>query len=242
MPSDHPACGGQTHLLGLRVGTITDHPRVRGTDIIYRVDPTETPGSPPRAGDILHLYIEMHPLAEIIPACGGQTRGLAEYRSDIPDHPRVRGTDRVRNLFPGYLPGSPPRAGDRRDLHVHHDARLRITPACGAQTGSAARRSRRPPDHPRVRGTDEHIPDGFPIDNGSPPRAGGQTASLLTTRRSRADHPRARGTDLASRKAMASRYRSPRARGTDTLFEAEVAYELGSPPRAGDRRATVVTV
>ena len=152
--------------------------------------------------------------------------------------------------------GSPPRTGTR--LGVHHAAWManRITPACGDETGHRDDHEYSPRDHPRARGRDQNLPNGFRSHQGSPPRAGtrhpmkavaailngitpacgDETSTTGTSACWHRDHPRARGRELLGPELDRQCVGSTPARGDETSCTTlTMRRTWKSPSRPGTR-------
>ena len=152
-------------------------------------------GSPPHARGRLEAGHGHLDELGITPACAGKTDGVfGECGRDL-DHPRMRGEDVDKFIFPVANKGSPPHARGR-----HLDDRVwvrgeRITPACAGKTESAGGKPVVKRDHPRMRGEDVvFLLLGMSIP-GSPPHARGRRREHLTAVNPPMDHPRMRGED-----------------------------------------------
>jgi hypothetical protein len=88
-----PACGGETCVGAASFPAISDHPRVRGRDLIAHLPNTPSVGSSPHAGERRGLRSPVCRHGRITPAYGGQTSTPRGTRTQSTDHPRVRGTD-----------------------------------------------------------------------------------------------------------------------------------------------------
>ena len=141
---------------------------------------------------------------------------ISSGSSPTTDHPRLRGENLTLFNASFLVPGPPPPArGERRAAGVPEHTR-RTTPACAGRTGSTVGGHWSPPDHPRLRGENDHLNAGHGLDDGPPPPArgersydylcwaderttpacAGRTPPSSPQGRARADHPRLRGENL----------------------------------------------
>ena len=92
-----------------------------------------------------------------IPACAGKTRPAAASRTASPDHPRMRGENRVDSTNTNVDDGPSPHA--RGKLLRPHQRRVsvRTIPACAGKTSTVQVSGSPPPDHPRMRGENESL-------------------------------------------------------------------------------------
>ena len=151
-----PACAGKTSPGQSRRDAAPDHPRMRGEDDGDVEDTVRMLGSPPHARGRPAKYKGEHNAHRITPACAGKTcGGCAPIRRPV-DHPRMRGEDWLVFVSEQTLCGSPPHARGRRGLVGQGPADFWITPACAGKTIPSASWRTTSPDHPRMRGEDEH--------------------------------------------------------------------------------------
>ncbi len=88
-----PACAGKTYRrLSGRISR-TDHPRMRGEDLKLPRLLTSQFGSPPHARGRLKFELQSYDPMRITPACAGKTDATLASRTQMSDHPRMRGED-----------------------------------------------------------------------------------------------------------------------------------------------------
>ncbi len=173
-------------------------------------------GSPPRAGTRLADHPRLSRPHGITPARRDETFRAPCRPWHRSDHPRARGRNRSTHHTSSKRPGSPPRAGTKRDSTSKSRVGVRITPARGDGTMRSWYSRTRPPDHPPR------------ADETGPSRASA-TASW--------DHPRARDEMLTLPHDTTHTWYQPRARGRDAEQETEYVNHVGSPPRAGTKHS-----
>ena len=168
-----PACAGRTVWPDNATRILSDHPRMRGEDILAAVRVLLSSGSPPHARGGPRPTRRCGRRNRITPACAGRTRTAAEMYGIDSDHPRMRGEDEEPRPEAGPLEGSPPHARGGLRRVGQHQQRGRITPACAGRTCAVRRVCSGPSDHPRMRGEDT-VPYGlYRGCLGSPPHARG---------------------------------------------------------------------
>ena len=112
------------------------------------------------------------------PACAGKTGRTSTTRPHGPDHPRMRGEDRILLARTVIATGSPPHARGRLWISTLCGVVMRITPACAGKTAAAFHFHEDPTDHPRMRGEDTAVPNSFAGFTGSPPHARGRPSGF----------------------------------------------------------------
>ena len=173
-PGITPACAGKTSDRARTAASAPDHPRMRGEDSMTLCMAADLGGSPPHArGRPVHMS-PASSAARITPACAGKTAWSVSWRTAIPDHPRMRGEDKLRYTDREAGEGSPPHARGRRIARHPMGRRRRITPACAGKTDSPETPPRDLADHPRMRGEDFGARPGMAQRTGSPPHARGR--------------------------------------------------------------------
>ena len=149
-----PACAGKTSCSTRSISPGSDHPRMRGEDIMEQTRDFHGKGSPPHARGRRASYPARYSTLRITPACAGKT--TAEHKGPILgwDHPRMRGEDTQTQLPLGTEQGSPPHARGRPLFRGAAPACRGITPACAGKT--------------------ERTGMTMSLDSGSPPHARGR--------------------------------------------------------------------
>src|SRR5690606_3783870 len=109
-----PACAGSTSAVTATVGTVSDHPRLRGEHTSSARRLRSAAGSPPPARGALLPFDLPRKRRRITPACAGSTPESDGGDASLRDHPRLRGEHR--------------RAGDGAGPEQW------ITPACAGST------------------------------------------------------------------------------------------------------------
>ena len=129
-----PACAGKT-ILAWRWSIVgSDHPRMRGEDPKGSSSMSRLAGSPPHARGRLRAGRGRRAGVGITPACAGKTDGVfGECGRDL-DHPRMRGEDVDKFIFPVANKGSPPHARGRHLQVCRAILPTPITPACAGKT------------------------------------------------------------------------------------------------------------
>ena len=144
-----PAYAGSTTATNASSPTVTDHPRIRGEHLYFDKPQTRNCGSSPHTRGALMFWTGGETERGIIPAYAGSTAGARAYTPSRPgSSPHTRGAP-VRVPVIGGEMG--------------------IIPAYAGSTIRPPSRSRRPRDHPRIRG--EHgrvLGDIGPGDGSSP--------------------------------------------------------------------------
>ena len=221
-----PAYAGSTPRAGRVCACRRDHPRIRGEHGPPVVENQVAGGSSPHTRGA--------------PALASQAHSIAL------DHPRIRGEHVEPSEMLTAQNGSSPHTRGARHAAHECDAIHRIIPAYAGSTMPPRSRSRRHPDHPRIRG--EHVSveraviksaGSSPHTRGAPtpplprisamriiPAYAGSTSISISRRRETADHPRIRGEHGMGSPYPAHRQgSSPHTRGArehDVLFSARL--------------------
>ena len=204
----------------------TDHPRLRGENALARVCPHVAHGPPPPARGEPARGALVATSKRTTPACAGRTAASRAPGRAPPDHPRLRGENRLGRPDGARLVGPPPPArGERRALQDMPDG-PRTTPACAGRTCGRRTSTTARPDHPRLRGENvTRSPPCLPVPGPPPPARGertehrrrgsrarttpacaGRTPRLATRPRARSDHPRLRGENVLCRPDLRVRH------------------------------------
>jgi len=169
-----PACAGTTRCGSSSVAGSWEHPRVRGDDRDGHGAGRSHRGTPPRArGRPLLLTVQCLDDRNT-PACAGTTAPTGGTSATGPEHPRVRGDDRLEPPGEGVV--------------------QRNTPACAGTTPQRGRRRTNPQEHPRVRGDDLVMVVTPGTRRGTPPRARGRLVPDQRRRAGRRNTPACAGT------------------------------------------------
>ena len=128
--------------------------------------------------------------------------------------------------------GSPPRARGEVWCRPRKSVPHRITPACAGRSDPERRRTRRPRDHPRVRGEKQKERRRFSVHKGSPPRARGEGFRLIYGQIEQRITPACAGRRTRKARSTGSKGDHPRVRGEKYLDVPEEVHCDGSPPRA----------
>ena len=208
-----PAYAGSTGSTAVSGSATWDHPRIRGEHEEARYMTRYNPGSSPHTRGALKDEPIAHHHSRIIPAYAGSTRRERRGVDRKADHPRIRGEHHETDTSRPYFLGSSPHTRGAQSSPADQNSSCGIIPAYAGSTGILPLTSRRPMDHPRIRG--EHLrttgsspkEDGSsPHTRGAPPWRGsgpfgiriipayaGSTNTWRTTPPSTPDHPRIRG-------------------------------------------------
>ena len=109
-----PACAGNTRIVSFRSPRTWDHPRMRG-EHSHAVDVFNLGvGSSPHARGTPSNMRAAWTASGIIPACAGNTRGMALIGDALRDHPRMRGEHAVERPTKQDRMGSSPHARGTR--------------------------------------------------------------------------------------------------------------------------------
>ena len=231
-----PACAGKTSIPPGENRTVTDHPRMRGEDVVSEVVDFREEGSPPHARGRPTPNADFRVGGGITPACAGKTRRGRACQRPVGDHPRMRGEDANGNCIWQIVPGSPPHARGRRRPCERRRRRGRITPACAGKTVMVHTSEGLLPDHPRMRGEDGGCQCHVPNPPGSPPHARGRLHPPLATPERRRITPACAGKTWRADSHAGWESDHPRMRGEDEVNYWMGTLDTGSPPHARGRR------
>ncbi len=113
-----------------------------------------------------------------ISACAGQSHSRPVSRSVTRDHPRMHGTDIVRQSKLDWIKEASPHARGRRPQRLRAAAAGRIIPECAGPTGVMTRLRPGRRDHPRMRGADPGWAAEQAFQTGLSPHARGRRSDL----------------------------------------------------------------
>ena len=211
---------------------------MRGEDHRLTIGKWVAGGSPPHARGRQEEFSVSSIAIGITPACAGKTLPLIVFCRRIRDHPRMRGEDRTR-LFAGIeLHGSPPHARGRHNCRWRRRRTSRITPACAGKTLRAEYSESTSPDHPRMRGEDQHLASNVFLETGSPPHARGRRSGARRGSYRQRITPACAGKTATCTPPLCLLRDHPRMRGEDALHYGQVVEHSGSPPHARGRHAS----
>ena len=150
-----PAYAGSTADEPHWVGTLADHPRIRGEHAWGYPKLCSGTGSSPHTRGAPGPWRPWRRRGWIIPAYAGSTRFRSCCHRRRPDHPRIRGEHKAENASLWASVGSSPHTrGAPASLSLRPGG-ARIIPAYAGSTSDATSRLPTKPDHPRIRG--EHF-------------------------------------------------------------------------------------
>ena len=169
-----PACAGKTPPLADAGVVAQEHPRVRGENLIIESHKLSPFGTSPRARGKRSMMSLASSSRGNIPACAGKTGPLAWTSLTSPEHPRVRGENKVSAAEADYGSGTSPRArGKPMILDMTCGARRNI-PACAGKTTRCGLDHIFGAEHPRVRGENLRPHQATRPKIGTSPRARGK--------------------------------------------------------------------
>ena len=153
---------------------MTEHPRVRGENLWWKVIPILCPGTSPRArGKLAHNTTRRGQTGNI-PACAGKTGCEFECFFERGEHPRVRGENCSRAKTSTAFRGTSPRARGKRRTWSRCVSHRRNIPACAGKTNNHTGLTSSSQEHPRVRGENSLFPVLVTSPSGTSPRARGK--------------------------------------------------------------------
>ena len=168
-----PACAGNSHRPCRNRSHRRDHPRLRGEQAAWQMQPGGLVGSPPLARGTGTGTNGPLGVFGITPACAGNSKPCCGNTKAGGDHPRLRGEQSPGGYitYPGE--GSPPLARGTVLRALPQFRLSRITPACAGNSVVITNINGGFWDHPRLRG-EQGLP-AMPCDKqvGSPPLARG---------------------------------------------------------------------
>ena len=154
------------------------HPRSRGENNNRPVIGLVTMGSSPLTRGKRTRAIRGRGLPGLIPAHAGKTglRRFADAQSSA--HPRSRGENTVRDLWPPLKGGSSPLTRGKPVDDCFHGGGRGLIPAHAGKTRSSAPTTRSSRAHPRSRGENLHTLESGVIHRGSSPLTRGKLFHL----------------------------------------------------------------
>ena len=208
-----PAHAGKTAINGWRASRMRAHPRSRGENPLGGVRVSPFRGSSPLTRGKRNREQGTGKHTRLIPAHAGKTRNAAANSLESRAHPRSRGENLNGDLEKlGGSGSSPLTRGKRMDLN-DHGYRTRLIPAHAGKTGRRGRPRSRAGAHPRSRGENVTVSEGWEkLEGSSPltrgkrgvepfldqgcgliPAHAGKTQTRAAGRSTRRAHPRSRG-------------------------------------------------
>ena len=134
-----PACAGNSKRPQKCKSRQWDHPRLRGEQAAWQMQPGDLVGSPPLARGTEGCGWIPASVCGITPACAGNSPPILIFSPPSRDHPRLRGEQRSALRRSALHRGSPPLARGTDAKTRLHTVDIRITPACAGNR------------HPRLR-------------------------------------------------------------------------------------------
>ncbi len=249
-----PAYAGKTVSSIISLGSLEDHPRLRGENFRGWRDIFCQLGSPPPTRGKRVRCFPMLAGRGITPAYAGKTEGKPDKERPSRDHPRLRGENRSEYFSTPVFSGSPPPTRGKPVNLTILKALLRITPAYAGKTNSVKDLERTAGDHPRLRGENLTSLSVTSRVSGSPPPTRGKLrnnnaptlyiritpayAGKTTVKISQGwnvkDHPRLRGENKQCQRSGADcRGSPPPTRGKPRPDNGTVAVLRITPAYAG---------
>ena len=188
-----PACAGNRAAMWAAALGTEDHPRLRGEQAAWQMQPGDLVGSPPLARGTEGCGWIPASVCGITPACAGNSPPILIFSPPSRDHPPLaRGTERYALYKSWRLGITPACAGNRcpppaRVMLVRDHPRLR-----GEQTRSPALKTTPLGSPPLARGTDRYMPSIIMRFRITPACAGNRLLPFICAC-SIWDHPRLRG-------------------------------------------------
>ena len=147
-----PACAGKSIKPASAVWCCKDHPRLRGEKSFQSKQAKFLIGSSPLARGKVEDNPGLSAKTRIIPACAGKSWRERHERTEIEDHPRLRG-EKVRMQMCGIRSyGSSPLARGKGLVDYHPVPVRGIIPACAGKSFPSVASAHSAADHPRLRG------------------------------------------------------------------------------------------
>ena len=150
-----PAYAGSTPPGSRASSSRQDHPRIRGEHSYLDCSIYFTNGSSPHTRGAHPVVLRHGDRLGIIPAYAGSTSTAALIRSQMPDHPRIRGEHERKEQADEHHHGSSPHTRGAHDRRSPPNPHQRIIPAYAGSTVKEQCQTWAGPDHPRIRG--EHL-------------------------------------------------------------------------------------
>ena len=125
-----PACAGNRAAMWAAALGTEDHPRLRGEQAAWQMQPGDLVGSPPLARGTEGCGWIPASVCGITPACAGNSPPILIFSPPSRDHPRLRGEQTRSPALKTTPLGSPPLARGTACAAIPRHGRARITPAC----------------------------------------------------------------------------------------------------------------
>jgi len=128
--------------------------------------------------------------------------------------------------------GAPPPARGEPGLGRYRGGPVRSTPACAGRTDDAGAHVRQRPEHPRLRGENDHINIKTNLADGAPPPARGERAAGAALARLGRSTPACAGRTRRTRSPPPAGSEHPRLRGENAACSWAASRACGAPPPA----------
>ena len=193
-------------------------------------------GSSPHARGAPLWRIFRIPPVRIIPACAGSTPWPAPRARGARDHPRMRGEHRSLCSATVRPLGSSPHARGALAWGECRHIVGGIIPACAGSTRRGRGGSRRPRDHPSMRGEYTSGAHRLPLYAGSSPHARGARGRRFLGSRAKGIIPACAGSTRSPEWGRAFSRDHPRMRGEHSRLPPLASKSRGSSPHARGAR------
>ena len=187
-------------------------------------------GSSPHTRGALSQAVEGMPQYRIIPAYAGSTSPSPARPDSSRDHPRIRGEHEWAEFTTPAGDGSSPHTRGARYWIRGGGGFTGIIPAYAGSTRAPLRRSRRCPDHPRIRGEHDGSARISRVGGGSSPHTRGALEEGADRHRHRRIIPAYAGSTNRHRRHGRRRRDHPRIRGEHSASSTWNTNSKGSSP------------
>ena len=206
------------------------HPRSRGENLLPARDRGRIHGSSPLTRGKHRRGYRRASRGRLIPAHAGKTSGCPSTRSEYRAHPRSRGENAGSRSTPGELGGSSPLTRGKHCPAVGSPGARRLIPAHAGKTraGYSLRHTSRA--HPRSRGENVRVGDGYGRSSGSSPLTRGKQRDQGQAERRGGLIPAHAGKTRQKALASCIKKAHPRSRGENCRIGRVETKSAGSSP------------
>ena len=230
-----PAYAGQIAISWNNCVRNWDHPRIRGTNSLQDIYTRISKGSSPHTRDKYQLVETINWQHGIIPAYAGQILFHKENAGINKDHPRIRGTNRIRSRRTGWRKGSSPHTRDKFYFRIKILYPSGIIPAYAGQIITKVYQKVFNRDHPRIRGTNIPAPIIKSPHTGSSPHTRDKSLSVFPHPLPPGIIPAYAGQIDEKRLCLMLPQDHPRIRGTNKRNPIHSGKASGSSPHTRDK-------
>ena len=147
-----PTCVGKTAHGKTEGGNATEHPHMRGENVLLSLADDDYIGTSPHAWGKQMLELRLRRIPRNIPTCVGKTRSGPRRRPTCQEHPHMRGENLPYNEKRARVTGTSPHAWGKPPPGSSSRSTTWNIPTCVGKTQGCGNRRRVRAEHPHMRG------------------------------------------------------------------------------------------